>query len=143
MPDQNTHLLKSWFEEVWNKGREEAIDELAAPNMIAHGLLDAQGQEISSVGKFKVFWRQFRSAFPDIRIAIEDALADGDKVMVRCTVWATHQGDGLGLAATKKPVKFTGMVIARIRNGQLVEAWDNWDFLSLYQQLGAVPSSIV
>ena len=58
MLDGKTHLLKTWFEEVWNKGRESAIDELADPDMVAHGLVDARGEPISGVAKFKEFWRR-------------------------------------------------------------------------------------
>jgi len=143
MTDQKTHVLKRWFEEVWNHGRAEAIDELAAPDIIAHGLVDSRGRHVAGREMFHTFWREFRSTFPDIRIEIEDALSDGDKELVRCTVYATHRGDGIGVAATQKPVKFSGMVLARIRDGQLAEVWDSWDFLSLYQQLGAVPPSVV
>lgn len=142
MPDGKPHLLKTWFEEVWNKGRESAIDELADPNMVAHGLVDARGEPISGVAKFKEFWRQFRETFPDIHIDVQEALAEADKEIVRCVVHATHKGGGIGLPATNKRIKFTGMVIARVKDGRLVEAWDNWDFLHLYQQLGAVPASL-
>ena len=143
MPEANAHLLKRWFEEVWNQSREAAIDELAAPNMVAHGLLDANGKPIDRIDKFKVFWRQFRDAFPDMHIEVNEALADGDKQVVRCTVRATHTGGGLGFAATNKPITFTGTVIARIQDGRLVEAWDNWDFHGLYQQLGVTPAAAV
>jgi len=139
MSDQKTNVLRRWFEEVWNEGREGAIDELAAPDMVAHGLFDAQGKEISGREKFKAFWRQFRTTFPDVRVDVNEALADGDKVIVRCTVYATHSGEGMG-SPTRKPISFTGMVIGRIENGQLKEAWDSWDFLSLYQQIGALPA---
>jgi steroid delta-isomerase-like uncharacterized protein len=143
MSEQKTHVLRSWFEEVWNKAREEAIDELAAPGVVAYGLVDARGQHVAGREKFKEFWRGFRDAFPDIRVEVDEALADGDKEIVRCTAQGTHRGAGLGLAATEKPIKFTGMVIARIEKGQLVEVWENWDFLGLYQQIGAVPTPLV
>jgi predicted ester cyclase len=136
------NFLHRWFEEVWNKGRIEAIDEMAAPNVIAHGLVDAQGNELVGTEAFKTFWRQFRGAFPDIRVDVEDALVDGNKVMVRCMVRATHCGEGIGIAPTGKPVTFTGMCVARLKDCQMAEAWNNFDFLSLYQQLGIVPKGL-
>ena len=142
MTEQKTHTLTRWFEEVWNQGREEMIDELAAPDVVGHTLVDSRGTLIAGREAFRGFWRDFRATFPDIRIKIEDALADGDREMVRCTIYATHRGDGIGLAATNRPVKFCGMVLARVRNGQLVEVWDSWDFLGMYTQLGAMPPSI-
>jgi predicted ester cyclase len=51
-----------------------------------------------------------------------------------------HTGDGLGIAATNKPVAVGGMSLARIANGQLVEAWDHWDKLAMLQQIGAIPA---
>ena len=141
MFDEKTNVLRRWFEEVWNQGHEEAINELAAADVVAHGLVDPQGAEVSGREKFRAFWRQFRTAFPDVRVDVHDELTDGDKRMVRCTVMATHSGQGMG-AATDKPISFSGMVIARVENGQLKEVWDSWDFLSLYQQLGALPALV-
>ena len=143
MPDARINLLVRWFEEVWNQGRESAIDEMASEDIVAHGLVDAQGREISGREKFHEFWRQFRGAFPDIRIEVNDEMVEGDKVMVRCTVYGTHQGEGLGMTPTRQSVKFGGTVIARVRAHKLVEVWDNWDFLSLYQQLGAAKLSFI
>jgi predicted ester cyclase len=116
---------------------------MAAADIVAHGLVDPEGHEISGREKFREFWHQFRTTFPDIRVEVQDALVDGDKIMVRCMVRATHLGEGLAVGPTEKAVSFTGMVLAHVRNGQLVEVWDNWDFLSLYQQLGAIPHSFV
>ena len=133
------NVLYRWFEEVWNKGRETAIDELATPDVIAHGIVDSQGNELVGRDAFKAFWRQFRSAFPDIRVEVHDGLVESNKAMVRCTVRGTHLGDGLGIPPTSKPVVFTGMCIARMKNGQMAEAWNNFDFLTLYQQIGVLP----
>jgi len=129
-------LLHEWFEEVWNNGRVEAIDELMAPNAIAHGIVDDHGNDLRGPAAFKTFFHKFRESFPDIRITILDHLKDGDKEVVRCSVDATHQGHQLGFAPSGKPVTFTGMCIARVENKQIVEAWNNFDFLTMYQQLG-------
>lgn len=141
MSDLKNNVLHRWFEEVWNQGSEEAIDKLAAADVLAHGILDATGNEIQGREAFKAFWRQFRAAFPDLRVEVQDGMIDGDKVMVRCTVRGTHKGEGIGLPPTLKPVTFTGICAARIKDGRIVEAWNNFDFLSFYQQLGLVASS--
>jgi predicted ester cyclase len=75
-----------------------------------------------------------------MKLKVEDAIADGDKVLIRWSATMRHTGDGLGLAATNKPVAIGGMSLARIANGQLVEAWDQWDKLAMLQQIGAVPA---
>lgn len=135
-PEQeNTALARRWFEEVWNKGRSDAIDEMFAPDGLSHGL---EAEPIRGPAGFKPFHNRFRGAFPDIKVDIQDAFASGDKVALRWSVRMTHTGDHLGIKATGNPAGVTGMSVLRIRNGKIVEAWNNWDVLGLYQQLGLV-----
>ena len=129
-------LVRRWFEEVWNKGREEAIDEMFAEDGIAHGLADEAGALLRGPNGFKPFFRNFRGAFPDIEVIVEDTIAEGDKVAARCRVRATHEGEGLGIAATQRPMEITGIAIVRVRDGKIVEAWNNFDFMTMFQQLG-------
>lgn len=133
---ESVRVLHRWFEEVWNQGREEAIDELFAGEGIAHGLLDENGQELRGPEGFKPFFRKFRDAFPDIQIVIEDCISEGDKASARCTIRAKHTGGGLGVAATNNAVEFTGICIVRVQDGKIAEAWNNFDFMSLNQQIG-------
>ena len=141
MPEDNKAFIRRWFEEVWNKGREEAIDEMFAAEGVANGLVDESGQPLRGPAGFKPFFRKFREAFPEIEVIVEDAIAEGDKVAARCTVRGRHRGDTLGFAATQQPVEFTGMSIVRISQGKIVEAWNNFDFMSMFQQLGALQFS--
>jgi steroid delta-isomerase-like uncharacterized protein len=138
MRSESMEVAHRWFEEVWNEGREEAIDEMFAEEGIAHGLMDENGKELQGPKEFKPFFRKFRDAFPDIRVSVEDCITEGDMAAVRCRVTGKHTGDGLGFAATHRPVEFTGISIVRVRDGKIVEAWNNFDFLSLNQQVGAI-----
>ena len=138
MSTENKALVQRWFEEVWNKGRAEAIDEMFAADGIANGLADENGEPLRGPDNFKTFFYKFRDAFPDIQVVVEDTVAEGDKVAARCAVRATHQGAGLGFAPTQKPVEITGIAIVRVKDGQIVEAWNNFDFMRLYQQIGAI-----
>jgi steroid delta-isomerase-like uncharacterized protein len=128
-------LIRRWFEEVWNQGREEAIDEMFAEDGIAHGLADETSAPLRGASGFKPFFRNFRGAFPDIEVIVEDAIAEGDQVAARCRVRATHAGDHLGFAATQRPMEITGITFARVRDGKIVEAWNNFDFMGMFQQL--------
>ena len=141
MSEENKATLRRWFEEVWNKGQAEAIDELFAADGTAHGLADETGESLRGPAGFKPFFQKFLDAFPDIKVTVDDMVAEGDKVAARCSVRGMHQGDALGFAATKQPVEFTGICIVRIRDGQIVEAWNNFDFMTMYQQLGALQMS--
>ena len=135
MADDRVTIAHEWFEQVWNNGDESAIDRLFAEDGIAHGLVDANGHELTGPSNFKPFCQGFRGAFPDLQIVVEDTVVEGDKVVARCTVRGTHRGDGIGMAATHKPVAFTGICIMRIRNGQIAEAWNNFDFATMNAQL--------
>src|SRR6478736_3433374 len=139
MSDTNVTLVRRWFEEVWNQGRESTIDELLAANGIAHGLGDTEG-DVHGPAEFKPFVKNLRGAIPDIHMTIEDAVAGGDKVVVRLSVTGTHRGDNLGVPATGRRIHIAGIVLVRIVNGQIVEGWNSWDQLGLLRQLGALPA---
>lgn len=134
----NASVIRRWFEEVWNQGREEAIDELFDEEGVAHGLADVADGKLRGPAGFKPFFRSFREAFPEIEVVVEDTVSEGDKVAARCTVRGRHRGDTLGFKATDNPVEFTGVAIVRVRDGKIVEAWNNFDFMSMFQQLGAL-----
>jgi len=136
--EENKALLRRWFDEVWTKGRSEAIDEMFAADGIAQGLSDDTGNPLRGPADFKPFHEIFRGAFPDIEVVVEDVIAEGDLVAARCSVRGKHSGDHLGIAASNAPVQFTGMTIARIKDGRIVEAWNNFDFMKMNKQIGAI-----
>ena len=138
MSDGNKELVRRWFDQVWNRGRADAIDEMFSADGVAHGLSEDPEKPLRGPANFRLFHAEFRKAFPDITVSVEDTIAEGDKVVARCVVRGRHAGDSLGLAATQSPVAFTGISIVRIKNGKIVEAWNNFDFMKMYQQLGAL-----
>ncbi|HMF58621.1 MAG TPA: ester cyclase [Pyrinomonadaceae bacterium] len=138
MSEENRALLHRWFEEVWNKGRTDAIDEMFAEDGLAHGLSDESGQPLRGPAGFKAFHQKFREAFPDIIVIVEDTIAEGDKIAARCRVRAKHTGESLGYAATHKPIEITGISIIRVKDGKIVEGWNNFDFFTMYKQMGVI-----
>ncbi|MBZ5673339.1 MAG: ester cyclase [Acidobacteriia bacterium] len=139
MSEANKALVRRWFEEVWNQGREETIDELFATNAVGYGLGDT---DVTTRGpaEFKIFANNLRGALPDIHMKIEDSIAEGDKVTVRLTVEGTHLGGHLGVAPTGRRIRIAGIVVVRIASGQIVEGWNSWDQLGLLRQIGALPA---
>jgi len=132
-------VVQTWFEELWNQGKEETIDRLLARDALAHGLASADGLPLKGPEAFRPFYRRFRGAFPDIHVDIVRTVTEGDMVSAHCHVTGTHHGHDLGVSATGNKVDFWGMCIARIRDGQIIEAWNSFDFLSLYQQIRLLP----
>ena len=128
-------ILHRWFEEVWNQGRESAIDEMSYHDVHGHGLQAPDGNEVQSMDAFKAYYRQMRAALSDIHVTVEDVVTEGDLMVARCTVTAKHTGEGLGKTPKGNPIQFTGMTMARIKEGKIAEAWNNFDFLTLYQQM--------
>ena len=126
-----------WFEEIWNQGRIEAVDEMLAPACHVHRA-DEQGRGKNGPEEFKAFVAQMRTAFSDIHATVDAAIQEGDQVAARFTFEATHSGDGLGFPPTNKRVKITGMCWGVVKDGCAVEAWNNWDQLELLKQLGVV-----
>lgn len=137
MAVNSAELAHRWFEEVWNQGREEVIDELSSPDIVAYGLGEANN-EVRSPVDFKVFWRNLRTALPDIHITIHDTIVQADKVVVRLSMVGTHQGLGLGVTPSGRRVAISGIVILKERGGLFVEAWNSWDQLGLLQQIGVI-----
>ena len=133
-------VVRAWFHEVWDEGREDAIDRLMAPDALVHGL----GPEpIRGPEGFKPYFRTMRAALGDLEVRVERTVVQGEMVAAHCHVIARHVGDTLGGPATGRPVEFWGITIARVVNGKLVEGWNAFDFLSMYQQLGWVKAPVV
>jgi predicted ester cyclase len=78
------------------------------------------------------------AGFPDYQTVIDDLIAEGDKVAARITMSGTHTGSFMGIPPTGKFISFTGMYIARIADGKIIEHWGEEDSVSLLQQLGAM-----
>jgi steroid delta-isomerase-like uncharacterized protein len=132
--EENISIMKRWFQEVWNEGRVQTIYELLDEHIRGWGQ-DQPGVEIKKPADFEALYNRIHGAFPNQKMTVEDAFGSGDKVVVRWSSVMTHTGDHLGIPATNKEVRITGITIARIVNGKIVEGWDNWDQLALAQQL--------
>jgi len=139
MADPDT-VARRWFREVWDEGRESAIDELMASDAVAHGL---GGPPMRGPDEFKPFHRTFLNAFGDLEVQILRTVVQDDMVAVHCHVTARHVGEALGGPPTNKPVEFEGMAIIRVVNGKVAEGWNAFDFLTMYQQMGWVKAPVV
>jgi steroid delta-isomerase-like uncharacterized protein len=128
----NRAIFRRYIEEVWNRTNLELADEIF-DRYISHqpdGSTLKRGPE-----DVKRFVGEFHAAFPDLRLSIEDQIAEGDKVVTRVTVRGTHQGEFRGMAPTGKAIELKGVTIFRFSpEGKVVESWDSYDQLSLMRQ---------
>ena len=137
MSENNKAIVRRLLEEFWNKGNLSLADELFAPNYEHHDASTPDfGRGPESEKKRATL---YRTAFPDVRLTIEDIIAEGETVMTRWSCRGIHKGDLRGIAPTGKQINISGVTIARLANGKFVEGWVNWDALGLMQQLGVVP----
>jgi predicted ester cyclase len=131
-------LVREWVDSVLNQGREDAIDRLMGPNAEVHGLSGPKGAPIRGAESFKPFFRMFRRALSELQIDVVRTVVQGDLVVAHCRVFGRHAGDSLGGPATNNVVEFWGMALVRVEHDRIVEGWNCFDFLSMYQQLGWV-----
>jgi steroid delta-isomerase-like uncharacterized protein len=137
MSEETKALAARWTEEIWNKGNEAAIGPLVSADLVFHM---PSAPDLRGHGGLKEFLRAFRGAFPDGRFAIDEAIAAGDKVVLRWTLTGTHKGEYLGVPATGKRTTSTGTTTLRIAAGKVAEHWVHWDATGWLAQVGRAPA---
>jgi predicted ester cyclase len=120
--EENEALVRRYFEEGWVKRNLAAVDELMVPNYVEHQIPDGR---LTSRHSLKQLLAMYYKAFPDMKSVLHDILAQGDRVMYRWSVNATHLGDWLGIPPTGNHMRATGITIYRIVGGKAVEGWSS------------------
>jgi steroid delta-isomerase-like uncharacterized protein len=133
--EENKTIVRR-FEELFNEKQVDRADEFVAPDYIDHGALPGQAPGLDGA---KQKWAMYIAAIPDLRVPIEDMVAEGDKVVVRWTAEGTQRGELLGIPPAGKRLRFSGISIYRLAEGKVAEVWEQFDRLGLMQQLGVVP----
>jgi len=128
MPVENATFMNRWYTELWNNGNDAIIGQMIHPDCRAYGL----GPEpVIGPEEFKKFYDVFRKADRDIHVTVEKNFVDGDYAISLCSVKGVHTD-------SDKPVSFTGTSIAHLKNGQITEGWNHFDFLTLNIQNGKI-----
>lgn len=125
------------FGDLVNSGQFDAFPDVVAPTCVDHD--PAPGQVPGPEG-YKAFFTTLRTAFPDMKVAVETLVADGDQVAFAYTLTGTHRGDFNGHAATGKAIEVRGLQIGRFEAGKMVERWGSSDELGILKQIGVVPA---
>jgi steroid delta-isomerase-like uncharacterized protein len=136
MSESNKAAMRAFFEEVYNKGNADYLDELTAPGFVSHDT----GNPTHDREGVKQIVKAIRAAFPDVHFEAEDVLAEDDRAAARFTMRGTQRGDFMGIPASNKAVVVTGIDIVRFNgDGKATEHWHEWSGLELMQQLGVLP----
>jgi steroid delta-isomerase-like uncharacterized protein len=129
--EENKALARRVYEETLNRRNLVELNEFYVPDFVYHGT----SRTIQGVEALKQALSLYFSAFPDLRLTMEDLIAEGDRVVVRFTYRGTHTGDFRGMPPIGKQLAVPGIGIMRVVNGKILEEWVNQDPLP---QLGVV-----
>ena len=133
MSKQDNVEIQKKFGEAINSGNLNNMNELVAENAVDHD--PAPNQQPGPAG-YIAFFGMMRKAFPDMKVEVEQLVADEDNVSFAYRLTGTHQGDFMGIAPTGKAINARGMQISKFKDGKMVERWGSSDELGILKQLG-------
>jgi steroid delta-isomerase-like uncharacterized protein len=134
--EENKEIVRRFWG-VWEKGNIGLVDEPVAPDYVNHSP-GMPGQPEGPEG-IKAVVSMFRAGMPDLRVLIEDVVAEGDKVVMRYRIEGTHEGELFGVPPTGRQVSIESITVERLSGGKIREHWRITDTLDMMQQLGAIP----
>jgi steroid delta-isomerase-like uncharacterized protein len=134
MSEENKSIVRDYMEQVWNARRLDLFEQFVAEDVTHHG--DPGVTDFDSV---KASTAMILDGMPDWQATIEDEIAEGDRVVLRFTISATHQGELFGIPATGKHAVWSAIYIYRLAGGKIVEIWGLTDQTSMMQQFGWMP----
>lgn len=121
-------LVVRWFEDMWNRADESAIDELLAPDCQIHGMA---AEVLVGADGFRPFWNLCLQNYRGIQTKIEECVVDGDWVAVFVSARSLH-------LHSFHEVEITGCATFRVREGQFIESHHVFDYLSVLGRCGAI-----
>ncbi|HMD81752.1 MAG TPA: ester cyclase, partial [Anaerolineales bacterium] len=127
--EDNKNIIRR-YQEAYNNNNLDALDEVVAVNVLTPKIMPGIPSGLEGA---KAVHQRSLLGMPDFHTRIDDLVAEDDKVVARVTMTGTHTGDFWGFPATGNKVTFTGIYIARIENGKIVEHWGEEDGISLMQ----------
>jgi steroid delta-isomerase-like uncharacterized protein len=129
----NAELVRRMRRELLESRDLATVDRYFGDGFVSHNTPPGLPDGVEGV---KRFFAMFRGAFPDLEVAIDEIVSEGDRVAVATTMRGTHRGELLGLAPTGRRVAVTGVDIVRLEDGKIVEHRGLTDTVGLLQQLG-------
>jgi steroid delta-isomerase-like uncharacterized protein len=134
--EESKAVVRRLIEDVWTGGNVRIVDDVLAASFVRFGPT-AEGEVRGREG-YKRLVTTYRTAYPDLRIRLEDQVADSAQVVTRWTASGTHRGALMGIEPTGKAVNVAGVIIDRVVDGKVETEWAFYDVMGMLQQLGAV-----
>ena len=136
-PEENKAIVRRFWG-VWEEGNIDLVDELLAPDYLNH--TPASPDQPTGPEGVKGLVAMFRSAMPDLKVIIEDMIAEGEKVATYYTLEGTHEGELFGVPPTGQRLSIKSIAVERVSDGRIREHWRVTDSLDMMQQLGVIPA---
>lgn len=137
-PEENKAIIRRYFEGAWGRGEDALIDEHVAEDAVLHDLV-RQGLPPGRAG-VRASLQAFRDGFPDMTVEMHDLIAEGDLVAFRFHSEGTHTGEMRGVLPTGRRASLDGLVLTRLRDGQIVEGWAELGLMDMLQELRVLPA---
>lgn len=132
--ERNKAVARIVFEEILGQGKLDEYETVYGPDYVSHGSHGDVGRDQDRASA-----KNWRQAFPDLRVTVDQVIAEGDLVAVRFVGEGTNTGSTNGMPATGKSVRIPGMTVFRFVDGKIVEEWPMFNELDLLRQLGLMP----
>ena len=130
--EENKNIVRK-YQEAYNAANFDALDELVAADVLTPNMTSNMPRGLEGA---KLVHQKTLTGMPDYHTAIEDLIAEGDKVAARVRITGTHTGDFYGILPTGRHIDLTGMYIVRIADGKIVEHWGEENGVTVLRQLG-------
>ncbi len=127
------------LEKIYQEKRFDFVHEVVSRDAVDHELESYALPYMTTPQMIAAFAYVYTQAFPDLRVEIEDMVAEGDRVVTRWRMRGTHTGPLMSLGASGRRVDVSGLRIDRFAKGKIVETWGSWDVLGMLEQIGALP----
>jgi steroid delta-isomerase-like uncharacterized protein len=131
--EANRRLIERYYYELWNQWRFDLADQFVSASVKFHGSV---GVSVEGVDGFRGYMGLIQTAFPDFHNAIEEIVAEGDRVAARLTYRGTHDGIIFGVKPTRRTIQYDGLAHFRISDGKIAEGYVLGNVIHLLAQLG-------
>ena len=133
--NQNKLVVRRFLEEIVNTGDVDRLAEFVAADCNESNDSTGQSRGLESMRAHVLGVRQ---TYADLRITVDQQIAEGEWVATRITARGTHLGEWLGISPTHKPVTITGVNLDRVVNGRIVEHGDAANMFEALMEIGAI-----
>jgi steroid delta-isomerase-like uncharacterized protein len=139
--DANKAICRRFINRLYNEeGSLSSIRAFVSPNSVHHELDGMNPPSGRGSDWFADMVRLYRVGFPDLRVEIQDQIAETDRVVTCLRLQGTQSGPLLGIGASGRTVDVTGIRVDRLTQGKIAESWFHWDSLGMLEQIGALPA---